>query len=361
MNRQQHSQPTHHRTFISRVLIVVGIVGLLVLVAIFSWVIVDVLLLAFLGVLLAVVLRTLARLIARRSFLSSQGALGVVVLLLLFISAAMGWVLVPEIVAQTDQLVEQVSNSITQLERLAEEQLGQDGIIDLLPGNNGQPFNPGDLFSQLMNTFTSTLGLLTNVLFVLFIGLFVAFDPDLYRNGVISLVPPNGRQRAQEVIAGVVKGLRAWLLGRIISMGVIGSVISLGLWLLNIPLALVLGLITALLEFIPVVGPLLSAVPSILIAFSQGPMQAVYVAVFYLVVQQLEGNILTPIVQQKVVSLPPALGLSTVLAMGIIFGMLGVLVATPLTVVVFIMVRMIYLNDILEPASVTDPDKLTLP
>jgi predicted PurR-regulated permease PerM len=342
--------------YLTRVLIAVGVVGLFILVALLAWAVADVLLLGFLGVLLAVVLRTVAKPIARRSPLSSRGALGAVVLLLAVALAGLGGWLVPEIVAQTDQLVERVGDAIEQLEAIVPEYIDLDnfgadgeGLGGILNRGNGQWLNPDNVLSQLMDTFALTLGVLANVLFVLFIGLFVAFDPSLYRNGIVSLIPLKGRKRAREAIDKIVEGLRAWLLGRIISMIVIGIVTSLGLWILNIPLALVLGLIAALLEFVPVVGPLVAAVPGVLIAFTLGFTPAIYVALFYLVVQQLEGNVLTPIVQQQVVSLPPALGLSTVLAMGILFGVLGILVATPLTVVVFILVRMIYVKDTLEP------------
>jgi predicted PurR-regulated permease PerM len=336
----------YHQTFLSRLLLVIGTVGLVILIAWFSWAVIDVLLLVFLGVLVAIVLRTLTKPIAQRTPLSRRMSLGVVVLLLALLFAGMGWLLVPEVLAQADQLVEQVGFGIQQLEAITEDVLGQDNLGDVL-GEGTPPFTLRNMLPRLIDTFTLTMEILGNVLFVLFIGLFVAFDPHLYHNGIVSLVPPEGRERAHEVIDHVVHGVRAWLLGRIISMVVIGIITTLGLWLLNIPLALVLGLIAALLEFIPVLGPSLAAVPSILIAFTVEPIQAVYVALFYLVVQQLEGNVLTPIVQQKVVSLPPALGLSTVLAMGIVFGILGVLVATPLTVVIFIMVRMLYLGDVL--------------
>ncbi|MBF2003851.1 MAG: AI-2E family transporter [Synechococcales cyanobacterium C42_A2020_086] len=337
--------------YLHRVLIAVGVVGLFVVAALLSWAVMDVLLLTFLGVLVAIVLRTLAKPIARKTPLSSRWALGVVVVMLGVLLVGIGWLLAPEIIAQTDQLAEGVEEAIEQVEASLPGDIDPNGggLGGIVGGDNGQWLNPTNILSQLMDTFTLTLGVLANVLFVLFIGLFVAFDPQLYRNGIVSLVPPRGRQRANEVIDKVVKGLQAWLLGRIISMIVVGIVVSLGLWILNVPLALVLGIIAALLEFIPVVGPVLAAVPGILIAFTLGLMPAIYVALFYLVVQQLEGNVLTPIVQQQVVSLPPVLGLSTVLAMGILFGVLGILVATPLTVVIFILVRMLYLRDMLEP------------
>jgi predicted PurR-regulated permease PerM len=344
----------HRVNYLTRLLIAIGVIGLFVLVVLLAWAVVDVLLLGFLGVLLAVVLRTLAKPIARRTPLSSKAALGVVVVLLVIALVTVGWLLVPEIVAQTDQLVERVGDAIEQLEAIVPDfldldDLGTDGLGNILNRGNGQWLNPNNILPQLMDTFALTLGVLADILFVLFIGLFVAFDPQLYRNGIVRLIPPKGRKRARTAIDKIVEGLRAWLLGRIISMIVVGIVTSLGLWLLNIPLALVLGLIAALLEFVPVVGPLLAAIPGILIAFTLGLTPVIYVSLFYLIMQQLEGNVLTPIVQQQVVSLPPALGLSTVLAMGILFGILGILVATPLTVVVFILIRILYVKDILEP------------
>ncbi|MBE9158732.1 AI-2E family transporter [Nodosilinea sp. LEGE 06152] len=338
----------NRQTFVSRVLLVISLVGLVLVVAWFAWAVIDVLLLGGLGVLVAVMLRTLAAPIARRTPLSKKSALGVVVLVLVLVLAGLSWLLVPEIIAQASQLIEQVEIGIEQLEAIAVERLGEEGLYNVIEGLNGQRLSLNYWFPQVFDTLTLTLSILGDSLFVLFTGLFVAFDPYLYRRGIISLIPPQGRNRANDVINAIVQGLRAWLLGRVISMVVVGLVTSLGLGLLNIPLALVLGLIAALLEFIPVLGPVLAAVPGILIAFTLSPVKALYVALFYLVLQQLEGNILTPIVQQRVVSLPPALGLSAVLAMGIVFGILGVLVATPFTVMVLITVRMLYLNERLD-------------
>lgn len=343
----------HRRKFLGRVLLVTSLVALFIAVALFSWAIIDVLLLAFLGVLLGVLLRTLAQPIARSTFFSNRGALGVVLVVLVLLFAAMGWLLVPEIIAQSEQLVAQIGIGISQLEAILTDQLGLNALGDMF-GDPGQPFSPANMLIRLVDTFTLTLEILGNALFVMFIGLFAAFDPDLYRRGIISLIPPDGRSRAREVIDAIVDGLRNWLLGQLISMVVIGVVVSLGLGLLGTPLALVLGVIAGLLEFIPVLGPVLASVPGILIAFTQSPLQVVYVALFYLVVEQLEGNVLTPIVQHRMVSLPPALVLSSVLAMGLVFGLVGVLVATPLTVVVFIVVRMLYLEDVLNESSKLD-------
>lgn len=330
-------------------MLAVGVIALFITLLLFVWTIADVLLLVFLGILLAIALRTLAQPIARRTSLSPRWAVLVVMLGIVVLLVVGGWLFVPELLQQTEELFEQIDAAIDQVEAFINRDWGE-GLPGRIFGEE-QTLPSPNLFTGLTGTFADTLGILTNVLFVLFIGLFIAFDPELYRQGVVSLVPREGRRRTHEVLDNLVAGLRAWLLGRVISMVAIGTVTGLGLMLLGVPLAPALGVITGLLEFIPIVGPILSAGPAILIAFTQDLMLAVYVAVFYLVAQQLEGNVLTPIVQQKTVSLPPALTLTAVLVMGFLFGPLGVLVATPLAAVIFILVKLLYVEDMLGANS----------
>jgi predicted PurR-regulated permease PerM len=305
-----------------------------------------VLILIFLGLLLAVVLRTLAGLIAHRTPLNTRGSLVVVVLLFLILVGVGGWFFIPEVASQAEQFIDRISWAMTQVERLLSRyEWGQQLIRGLVEQNN---LSGTAVLNRLTSTFTLTLEGLANSLFILFIAFFVAIDPDLYRTGMINLIPPQGRNRAREVIHGLVHGLRLWLLGQFIQMVIVGTVITIGLALMNIPLSWALGLLAGLFEFIPVLGPILSAVPGILVAFTVEPIQAVYVALFYLVVQQIEGNVLTPIVQQKVVSIPPAITLTAILVMSVLFGPLGAFVATAVAIVIIILVRMIYLEDILK-------------
>lgn len=333
--------------YLKRLLLAVGVIGLFVILLLFFWAIADILLLLFTGVVLAVVLRTLAKPIARHTPLTDKWSLAVVVLLLVVLLGVGGWLFVPEVANQTGQLVEQVDNAINRIEAIVNQYGWAQALFGGIFPQDLEQLPLPDMLPRLTGTFTVTLRSLSHIFFVVFIGFFVAVDPELYRSGIVTLVPPRGRKRSREVIDGIVDGLRSWLLAQFISMIVVGIVTGVGLWILGIPLALLLGVFSGFLEFIPIAGPILSAVAPILIAFTIGPMRAVYVTLFYLVVQQLEGNLLTPIVQHKVVSLPPALTLTAVLVMGVLFGPLGVLVATPLAVVVFILVKMLYLEDIL--------------
>lgn len=128
----------------------------------------------------------------------------------------------------------------------------------------------------------------------------------------------------------------------------VGTMTTVGLWLLGMPLATLLGLIAGILAFVPFFGPIISGILAVLLAFTEGPQDALYVAILFLVIQQVEGNILMPLLQRWAVKLPPILGLLSVVVFGILFGVAGVLLATPLMVVSMVLVRKLYVEDVLE-------------
>jgi predicted PurR-regulated permease PerM len=197
---------------------------------------------------------------------------------------------------------------------------------------------------------------LLNFVMVAFIGLYLAIDPGIYRRGLLSLVPLDRRARAAEILAAVGEALRGWLLGQVFAMLVVGVLATIGLWLLGIPLALALGLLAALLGFIPYLGPLAAAVPAVLLALLAGPQQALQVALLYVGIQLLEGYFLTPLVQQRAVHLPPALTISAMVVMGGLLGGLGLALAVPLTAAAIVLVQKLYVEDVLgdrpnEPAQ----------
>jgi predicted PurR-regulated permease PerM len=198
-----------------------------------------------------------------------------------------------------------------------------------------------------------TFGAVANVILIVFLALYLAADPKPYARGLVHLIPRAVRPRFAIALDASGVALRRWLLGQLVAMLVVGVVTGVGLWLLDVPLALSLGLIAGVLEFIPFVGPILSAIPAVLVAFTHEPMTPVYVALLYLGVQQIEGSVLMPLIQRWAVSLPPALGLIGVVVFGVLFGVLGVLFATPLMVVVMVLVQKLYVEGALEdvPAS----------
>jgi len=208
-----------------------------------------------------------------------------------------------------------------------------------------------ETLSRAGGILSSTAGAIGGFLVFLFIGLFVAFEPEVYRSGLVRLMPPRARKRGGELLTETAHVLRMWMAGKLLSMLVVGIATWLGLFLLGVPLGLTLALLAAVLTFIPNFGPVLSAVPAILLGFLDGPSKALYVGLLYIGVQTVESYVLTPLVQKKTVSLPPAVGLVGQVVMGSLAGGLGVVVATPLTAATLVLVKQLYVRDVLGDAG----------
>ena len=176
----------------------------------------------------------------------------------------------------------------------------------------------------------------TYAVFVFFAGLFLAFEPRTYRRGLLAVVPARGRRKASEVVDTLGHRLRWWLLGRCFTMAVIAVLTTAGLCALHVPLALALGALAGLLNFVPYVGPLIAAAPAVLLAMADGPQRALWVAGLFLVLQSIEGYVLTPLVDRRSVSLPPALTLAAQMSMALLAGGAGVVLASPLLVCVLV-------------------------
>ncbi|MEO6437056.1 MAG: AI-2E family transporter, partial [Tepidisphaeraceae bacterium] len=179
----------------------------------------------------------------------------------------------------------------------------------------------------------------------------------LYVRGAIRLVPPAHRERAGEVLGALGYTLKWWLIGQGVTMVIISVVTWIGLLALGVPLPLVLGVIAGIFNFIPNFGPLFAMVPATLLALTIGPGTALGVIVMFIVLQNLEGNVLTPIIQRKAVDLPPALGIIAQILLGILVGVVGLLLAWPLCAAVVLLVKMLYVEDVLGDELPTPDDQ----
>ncbi len=190
------------------------------------------------------------------------------------------------------------------------------------------------------------------LLFAVVIGIFLAFQPDLYRTGFLNLFPKARRNRIGAVLDELGFTLWWWLMGQFATMASVGTFIGIGLALLGVPLAGTLGLIAALLSFIPSLGPLISVIPAVMLGLTISPTMGLWVCLLYLGIQILEANLITPLVQKKAISLPPAFVLGSELLMGLLLGGAGLAFATPLAAVILVLVNMLYIQDFLgEPGS----------
>jgi predicted PurR-regulated permease PerM len=201
----------------------------------------------------------------------------------------------------------------------------------------------------VFTTVTSTLAVFAGLVYVVFLTMYVAIEPDAYRRGVLLLVPVASRDRGALVFDAVTVTLRRWLGTQFIAMVVIGLVTTLVLLLLGVKAAIPLGILAGILEFVPNLGPIMSAVPAVLIAFADGPQKALLVIFAYWAIQFLENNLLIPHLMREELDLPPALTLLWQALMAIMFGILGLFVAVPLLAAGFVTVRYLYVRGDVPP------------
>lgn len=193
---------------------------------------------------------------------------------------------------------------------------------------------------------TSTVTAIGAVLYLIFLAIYVGAEPNVYHSGVMHLFPHRSRKRAAEVLTAVGIVLRKWLVTQLIAMLAIGTVTTIVLLVLGIPAALPLGIIAGFLEFIPTLGPVISAIPAVVMGFVDSPEKAAIVAIAYVGIQFLENHILIPLLMREGVDLPPALTIIAQALMAILFGFLGLLVAVPALAATMVTVKMLYVEDV---------------
>ena len=204
-------------------------------------------------------------------------------------------------------------------------------------------FSPGaSFFAHLRGYAMSTASAIAAVLLLLVGGLYLAAQPDTYRRGVLRLIPVERRPRVETFLANSRDMLGRWLWVQASAMAVIGLLTGLGLWAIGVPAAAALGLLAGLLEFVPLIGVILASVPALLLALTQGGTTAAWTLGLLVVVHQFEGNVLQPLLQRGLTAIPPVITLFALVVFGEIFGLVGVIFATPLAIVCMVAVQVFY-------------------
>jgi len=317
---------------------------LVLLAIVVVWFAGKVLLMAFAGLLVAVFLSTLAQGLSRFMAISYGWSLVICVLLMAVLLASVIGLIGSHLASQTSEFVTAIPRSLMQIrEDLSESSWGQ-WILEQSP-EWGRAIARGNFPSRISDLASSLVDLFATLVIVTFVGLYCAAEPAVYCDGLLRLVPEQRRQRAREVFAALIYNLRWWLLGQLFAMACVGIITGIGMWLVGAPLALTLGLLAALLEIIPNIGPVLWLIPAALVALPQGPRYVVDVLVVYAVTHVLESYILIPLVQRRAVWLPPGLSILAAVLLGLWAGFLGLLVAAPITLVAMLLVKMLYVED----------------
>jgi predicted PurR-regulated permease PerM len=310
---------------------------------------IHVLLLFFAGVLLAVLLDFFGRQLMRLPRMPHWLAITIVLIVLTILSGLIVVLVIPIVAEESRALAEQIEESIRKVADWMQWSAGGRFLTEQFSGEEG---SNAELWTRLAGAFSTTMGAITGIGTILIVGVFLAYSPGIYRSGFLHLIPPAHRKRAVEVMTEIGTTLRWWLLGQLISMVVLAVSTWIMLRLMGVPLALILALITGLLTFIPYLGPLIAMVPIILLSFLQSPLVALYVFLLYMSIQNVEANVLMPIIFHRTVHIPPALGVLSQILFGSLLGFFGFILAIPLMAVVLQFVKMVYVGDVLGDNSV---------
>jgi predicted PurR-regulated permease PerM len=327
-------------TFVRRALIVIALAAL----ALLAWQLRTVLVLLFGAVMVATIFRAISDLLEKHLRFPERIAVLVSVLLIVGVIAGVVWSIGAQIGAQSQNL----ADTLPRAAQMIDDRLSGMGLGHPV-GQWMQHAHSGGLIGANLKGVVSSLTLsIASSLIVFFGGIFLAAEPRLYGIGLIKLIPPARRRLVAEAMEESDRALRLWLKGQLWAMILIFLMTWIGLWLLGVPSSLVLGLISGVLEFIPYAGAITSSIPAIMVAMVQSPQLALWVVGLYVIVHHVEAYLIQPVIQQFAVEIPAVITLFALLAFGLLFGVLGILLAAPLAVVSYVLVKRLYVIEALD-------------
>ncbi|HEY1769638.1 MAG TPA: AI-2E family transporter [Chthoniobacterales bacterium] len=346
-HEQKKAAVESHQLALRSVLTILGVTGIVVIVLYLLRNFASALLLIFAGILFGIFLGGLTNLAMRWLRLPRWLALTVATVALAGAFALFIFVAGPRVAAQTQQLSRQLPDSIPALQKTLRRYDWGRALLGNLPSLDQIHFSMVALIGSVTQVFSITAEMIGAIVFIFFVGLYLAASPEDYMRPALLLLAAEHRARGREVFEALGRGLGRWLVGRFVTMVSLGALTALALWLLGIPLALVLGVIAGLLLFVPYLGAVAAAIPALLVALIDSPAKVLWVACIYIAVHGFEGYCITPFVQRRAVALPPALLLSVQLLSASLFGLAGVVFSTPLVVVAIVLVQMLYVQGVL--------------
>jgi predicted PurR-regulated permease PerM len=328
---------TSYSDFFKRALIVVAAAVTPVLI----WYLFGVVLMAFGAIILAMLLRLVAQPLEHRLALPEWAALIISGLFILGVIGGTGYLFGSQISGEFQDVVRRTSSASDFIEHtMRGTVLGNYTLQHLTSGN----FSLADILPGVLKV---SMTFLEGVVIMLISGVYLAAQPRLYRSGMIWLFPPSKHTRAAEVLDGIAEALWLWLIGQLVEMVLIGALTTFAVWMIGVPSPLAIGLIAGIGEFIPYLGPILAAIPAVLVALTKSPETVLWTIFAYLIIHQIEGQIVAPLIQRHMVAIPPALMLLGIVAITYLFGAVAIIFAAPIVVTVFAAVNLLYVRDTL--------------
>jgi len=328
-------------TYLQKVWQTVAIVALLVGIILIARVAFNVLLMMLAGSLIAVYFHGFGDIIQRWTRWKRTWAMTASLLISFLILAALLWFMGTKIQVQIAELSNTLPHTVSTFKaKLGETPVGQKVLESV----------SGDKTDNLMNTVQTFLGtsfgVLGDIYIILLLGVFFTASPSIYKNGILLVVPKPKKELAKHIMNRISLSLKGWLKGMMVSIVLITVLISVALTIIGLPMTMVLGLITGILELVPNLGSLLAMIPGVLLALTISTNMAIVVALVYIISQTITANIVTPLIQKKIINLPPALTLVSQLIMGTLSGALGIILAVPLLAIIIILIDELYVKKI---------------
>lgn len=340
-NNESHKNSEIDPVFRKKVYLITKIIAFSVIILLVFKATFSIFLLILAGTLIAVFFRGLSGLIQSKTHWKEGICLAISILSTLLIIAGLFWLIGAKVYAQMDELTEALPKTIEiAKEKLKHSAIGESAIERL---TSKSAIDKAQVF--VGQFFQSTFGLFADIYVVLFIGLFFTISPKMYTKGIIQLIPVKKQSKANEVLNKLGQQLRNWLKGKLFSMFVVFALTAIGLAIIGMPLWLVLALLAGLISFIPNFGPIIALIPAVLVALMQSPTTAALVFGLYILIQVIESNFITTFIQKKLINMPPALIIIAQLLMGVLSGGWGLILATPITVIVIVLVQELYIKN----------------
>ncbi len=293
------------------------------------------------GLLLAVALSAPVEALHRRKVPRPLAVVLIVAIVLAVLSLG-AYLLLPVLAEQASQLASTLPDALGQLVERVRELARRFGIK--VGGGGG--ISPSTLASAtrrvlggVLGLFSSLAAFLTGLIVVLFVPLYLAALPGPVVQWVVRLFPPSKRDETRQLLSEARASLLGWLGGRLISMAIVGLLSTVALYVIGVPGALFLGIFSGLVSFVPLLGSIAGAIPPLILAFAGNPLDALWVLLAYVLIQQVESNLLTPLVMEQAASVHPVVVIASVTVMGAAFGVLGALLAVPTSVVAGVLVE----------------------
>jgi predicted PurR-regulated permease PerM len=333
------------KTAVTVLLLAVGIVLVLTV----AWMGRVILLLLFAALILACLQSAIVTWVMKKLKLGRKMTFALIMLVGTALVTIALWVSGPDIIDQFQSLQSELPQAFQQSVAHAKEHNWGRWVLSQWSGYSQLSSSTTYAVTQIGGFVLTTASLVTGMVIIVFLGLYLAAEPEVYYAGLRRVIPKNNRATFDGCAFRAVHMIRSWLFAQMLSMVAIGLLVTIGLWLLGVPLAGTLGIIAALLTFIPNFGAILSVVPAALLAFAISPVKGLLTIFLFMAVHFVEGNIITPLLQRKIVRLPPALTLIAQLLLAVIAGPLGFALAAPLTAATMGVFQVLFPSDTAPP------------